>query len=442
MSAASRDRDPASIESRKQKLRALIAEEKQKHELKIKGWSDKLKELDAVGRTHDNQKSQQARTTLVFLQACSVPYEQSQANGTSWHDQPEDSGDEYDTSSSSSLSQGPPGFSSTVRGLQAPQTGHTPLSNGRHPMPATKSGLQPQPDYSPTPAAASLMPQGPRKVFKRLGQTWPATHQQAADAHHSSQSQGTAHAASNGFDPPPGFATPAEPILHDQHLPPGFSPAGPSSAHQPSQRSGMRSDQPPYPACLQNSALRSASRAASSSSNPPPSNAGVPPGFAGLSAFLQKRLSPAPAQKPAGLPSQAAQNSSHEAASNSHHTAAVQEDSPDEPPPGFARARSSAAPSRGSGELRDRGSLAGPKGTSATALDDVPPGYGPRPQAAAQRTPLGYGSQPARQAPAGGWAGGATGSVAQPYSSNIRGTQGEGELPGREFGIRCLDQPP
>ncbi|KAL0027612.1 hypothetical protein WJX79_002401 [Trebouxia sp. C0005] len=227
MSAASRDRDPASIESRKQKLRALIAEEKQKHELKIKGWSDKLKELDAVGRTHDNQKSQQARTTLVFLQACSVPYEQSQANGTSWHDQPEDSGDEYDTSSSSSLSQGPPGFSSTVRGLQAPQTGHTPLSNGRHPMPATKSG-----------------------------------------------------------------------------------------------------------------------------------------------------------------------------------------------------------------ELRDRGSLAGPKGTSATALDDVPPGYGPRPQAAAQRTPLGYGSQPARQAPAGGWAGGATGSVAQPYSSNIRGTQGEGELPGREFGIR------
>ena len=31
----------------------------QKHDLKMKGWSDKLKELDALGRTHGSQKSQQ-----------------------------------------------------------------------------------------------------------------------------------------------------------------------------------------------------------------------------------------------------------------------------------------------------------------------------------------------------------------------------------------------
>lgn len=54
----------------------------------------------------------------MFPQAYSVPYEQSQANGTSVHDQPEDSGDEYDASLSSSSSQGPPGFSSTVKGSQ------------------------------------------------------------------------------------------------------------------------------------------------------------------------------------------------------------------------------------------------------------------------------------------------------------------------------------
>ncbi len=61
----------------------------------------------------------QARTSFVFLQAYSVPYEQSQANGTAVYDQPEDSGDEYDaSSSSSSSSQGPPGFSSTVKGSQ------------------------------------------------------------------------------------------------------------------------------------------------------------------------------------------------------------------------------------------------------------------------------------------------------------------------------------
>lgn len=305
--------------------------------------------------------------------------------------------------------------------MQAPQKGHTPLSNGKHHTSATQPGLQRQPDYSPSPAAASLTPQGPRSVFKRLGQTPPAMHQQA-DAHQSVRSQGTPHAASSGFDPPPGFATPgpltAEPMSHDQDLPPGFPPAGSSSAHQPRQRSGMRSDQAPYSACSQDSAPRSASRAASSSSGPPPSNSGAPPGFAGLPAYLAQRLSPAPAQKPAGLPNQAAQNSSHEAATNSHHTAAVQEDSPDEPPPGFTRARSSSLHSRASGELRDRGSLAGPEGTSATALDDVPPGYGPTPQAASQRTPPGYGSQPARQAPAGGWAGGANGNGAQPHSSS------------------------
>ncbi len=55
---------------------------------------------------------------LLFLQAYSVPYEQSQANSTSVHDQPEDSGDEYDASSSSSSSQGPPGFSGTAKGSQ------------------------------------------------------------------------------------------------------------------------------------------------------------------------------------------------------------------------------------------------------------------------------------------------------------------------------------
>ena len=305
--------------------------------------------------------------------------------------------------------------------VQAPQNGHTPLSNGKHPMPATQSGLQLQPGYSPTPAAASLTPQGPRSVFMRLGQTPPAVHQQA-DAHQLLRSQGTSHAASNGFDPPPGFATPspltAAPMSHDQDLPPGFPPAGSSSAHQPSQRSGIRSDQAPYSSRSQDSAPRSANRAASSSSGAPPSNSGAPPGFAGLPAYLAQRLSPAPAQKPADLPNQAAQNSGHEAATNSHHTAAVQEDSPDEPPPGFARARSSSLPSRASGELRDRGSLAGPESTSATALDDVPPGYGPTPQAAPQRTPPGYGSQPARQAPAGGWAGGATGNGAQPHTSN------------------------
>ncbi len=309
--------------------------------------------------------------------------------------------------------------------VQAPQTGHTPLSNGKHPTSATQ--LQPQRDYSPTPAAASLTPQGPRSVFKRLGQTTPAMHQQA-DAHQSFRSQGTPHAASNGFDPPPGFATPspltAEPLSHDQDLPPGFPPAGSSSAHQPSQRSGMRSDQAPYSARSQDSAPRSANRAASSPSGPPPSNSGPPPGFAGLPAYLQQRLSSAPAQKPAGLPNPAAQNSSHEAATISHHTPAVQENSPDEPSPGFARARSSALPSRASGELRDRGSLADPEGTSATPLDDVPPGYGPTPQAAAQRAPPGHVPHSAhRQAPAGGWAGGATGNGAQPHSSNNRDVQ-------------------
>ncbi len=303
--------------------------------------------------------------------------------------------------------------------VQAPQNGHTPLSNGKHPTSATQ--LQPQRDYSPTPAAASLTPQGPRSVFKRLGQTPPAMHQQA-DAHQSSRTQGTPHAASNGFDPPPGFATPgpptAEPMSHDQDLPPGFPPAGSSSAHQPSQRSGMRSDQAPYSARSQDSAPRSASRAASSPSGPAPSNSGPPPGFAGLPAYLQQRLSPAPAQKPAGLPNQAAQNSSHEAA-NSHRTAAVQEESADENPPGFARARSSALPSRASGEHRDRGNLAGPEGISATALDDVPPGYGPTPQAPSQRAPPGHVPHSAhRQSPAGGWAGSATGSGAQPHSSN------------------------
>ena len=60
----------------------------------------------------------QASTSFVFPQAYNVPYEQSQANGTIMHDQPEDSGDEYDASSSSSSSQGPPGFSSTVKGSQ------------------------------------------------------------------------------------------------------------------------------------------------------------------------------------------------------------------------------------------------------------------------------------------------------------------------------------
>jgi len=49
--------------------------------------------------------------------------------------------------------------------LQAPQNGHTPLSNGKHPTSATQ--LQPQRNFSPTPAAASLTPQGPRSVFKR-----------------------------------------------------------------------------------------------------------------------------------------------------------------------------------------------------------------------------------------------------------------------------------
>ena len=309
--------------------------------------------------------------------------------------------------------------------MQAPQNGHTPLSNGKHPTSATQ--LQPQRDYSPTPAAASLTPQGPRSVFKRLGQTTPAMHQQA-DAHQSFRSQGTPHAASNGFDPPPGFATPspltAEPLSHDQDLPPGFPPAGSSSAHQPSQRSGMRSDQAPYSARSQDSAPRSASRAASSPSGPPPSNSGPPPGFAGLPAYLQQRLSSAPAQKPAGLPNPAAQNSSHEAATISHRTPAVQENSPDEPPPGFARACSSALPSRASGAVRDRGSLADPEGTSATPLDDVPPGYGPTPQAAAQRAPPGHVPHSAhRQAPAGVWAGGATGNGAQPHSSNNRDVQ-------------------
>jgi len=122
----------------------------QKHELKMKGWSDKLKELDALGKTHCDQKSQQvclcmhlfdiascssvvqrspasiiqhvcllqAQTSFVFPQAYSVPHEQSRASGTSVYDQPEDSGDEYDASSSSSSSQGPPGFSSTVKGSQ------------------------------------------------------------------------------------------------------------------------------------------------------------------------------------------------------------------------------------------------------------------------------------------------------------------------------------
>ena len=59
-----------------------------------------------------------ATTSLLLLQAYSVPYEQSQANGTPVYDQPEDSGDEYDASSSSSSSQGPPGFSSTVKASQ------------------------------------------------------------------------------------------------------------------------------------------------------------------------------------------------------------------------------------------------------------------------------------------------------------------------------------
>ena len=262
--------------------------------------------------------------------------------------------------------------------MQAPQTGHTPLSNGNHPMPAVL--LQPQRDYSPTPAAPSLTPEGPGSVFKRLGQTPPAMHQQA-DAHQSFRPHGTPHAASNGFDPPPGFATPgpltAEPMSHDQDLPPGFPPVGSSPAHQHSQRSGMRSDQAPYSARSQDSAPRSASRAASSSSAPPPSNSGPPPGFAGLPAYLQQRLSPAPAQKPAGLPNQAAQNSRHEATTNSHHTGAGQEDSPDEPPPGFARAHSSALHSRASDELRDRGGLAGPKGTSAEPLMMCPQAMGP-----------------------------------------------------------------
>ena len=290
--------------------------------------------------------------------------------------------------------------------LQAPQNGHTPRSNGKHPS-ATQ--LQLQRDYSPTPAAASLTPSGPTSVFKRLGQTPPAMHQQA-DTHQLSRSQGTPHAANNGFDPPPGFATPgpptAEPISHDQDLPPGFPPSGSSSAHQPSQRSGMRSDRAPYSARSQDSAPRLASRAASSPSGPPPSSSGAPPGFAGLPAYLQQRLSPAPAQTPAGLPNKAAQNSRHEAATNSHHTAAVHEDSPDESPPGFARARSSA-----SGEVRDRGNLAGP--------DDVPPGYGPTPQAAPQRAPPGHVPHSAhRQAPAGGWVGSASANGAQPHSTH------------------------
>ncbi|KAL0021789.1 hypothetical protein WJX77_000694 [Trebouxia sp. C0004] len=432
MLASSHDRDPASVESRKQKLRDLMAEETHKHEFKMKGWSDKLKELSTLGSSYGNQKSQQAY---------SVPYEQSQANGTSVHDQPEDSGDEYDASSSSSSSQGPPGFSSTVKGSQAPQKGHTPLSNGKYPTSAAQPGLQPQPDYSSTPAAASLTPQGSQSVFKRLGQTPPAMHQQA-DAHQLFKSQGTPHAASNELDPPPGFATrgpvTAQPMLHDQDLPPGFPPAGSLSAHQPSQRSGMRSDQASYSARSQDAAPRSASRAASSSSGPSPSSSGAPPGFAGLPAYLAQRLSPVPAQKPAGLPNQAAQNSSHEAATNSHHTA--EDDSPDEPPPGFSRARSSSLPSRASGALKDRGSMAGPEGTSATALDDVPPGCGPTPKAASQRTPPGYGAQSARQAPAGGWAGGTSGNGAQPLSSTNGDVQGEEDFPRLAFSIRGLDQ--
>ena len=307
--------------------------------------------------------------------------------------------------------------------MQAPQNGNTPLSNGRTPRSATWSASQPQPDHSP--ALATVTPQGPRSVFHRLGQTPPA-HQQT-NTLQSLQSQTSPHAALNGFDHPPGFAGPksltAQPISQDceipsdfvmpatstaQDLPPGFPTPGSSSAQQPSRRSGMRSDQAPYSARSQDSGYRSANQDSPSPGQPPP-NSGAPPGFAGLPAYLAQRLSPAPAQQPAGLAHQApgtsprtAPGSPSTAGIDTSGPAVTQDGSSDEAPPGFARAGSSSLPSRPSGELRDRGSTAGHQSSSASAREEGPPGYG---------------AQPARQLPADGWGGSGSRNGGQPSTS-------------------------
>ena len=247
--------------------------------------------------------------------------------------------------------------------------------------------------------------QVPRSVFNRLGQTPPQP-------------------ASNGFDHPPGFMTAGSstthPSAHNFDLPPGFVTPGSSSAQQPNQRSGMRSSQYPYSAKSQDSASRSANQAYPSSGQLPATDG--PPGFAGVPVYLAHRLSPSPAQKPSGLSNQPTSTNSRAAPSSAQNQigpAAAGDDASEDAPPGFARAgnvSSSAAPA---GQFKDKGSSGSPQDRSVHAHADLPPGYGPSPQASSQGDAPGYGGQPAEPTLANGWNGSSNGAHAGSSSRDV-----------------------
>ena len=219
-----------------------------------------------------------------------------------------------------------------------------------------------QPQISPAPNES-------RSVFNRLAQT--PLQQQQASASTTQQHRSQAPAcdpdvsqASNGtHDRPPGFASPGG--VPDQQpagsgdFPPGFKQSSQSSsASRSAPRSRMRSDHMAASAQPEQPSSQSAHSAQASPGHG--GSPGGPPGFGGMPAYLAQRLSPSPAQKPAESPDQAGphrpratcsspdlgnnppagQNSRQHLPAGAYD--ASSDDSPDEEPPGFARANNTA----------------------------------------------------------------------------------------------------